>query len=221
MIFCLGIKSLLCFPDFSGALVVLNKIQLILKNQLLEFSAIHEKMLVSTEIAQAFEASYNECVNALRENRKLLLAGNGGSAADAQHFAGELVSRFYFDRPALAAIALTTDSSILTAIGNDYGYEDVFSRQIQALGQKGDIFIAISTSGNSPNILKAIHQAKFQGLTVIGLTGSSGGQMMPLCDICICAPSDSTPHIQTCHLVIEHALCAAIEDALFGHLRAR
>jgi D-sedoheptulose 7-phosphate isomerase len=167
----------------------------------------------------AFDAAFNTCLAAYRNQRKILIAGNGGSAADAQHFAGELVSRFYFDRPALAAIALTTDTSILTAIGNDYGYEDVFSRQIQALGQAGDVFIAISTSGNSPNILKAISQSKAQGLTVIGLTGRTGGKMKALCDLCLCAPSDSTPRIQECHLVLEHTLCACIEEALFGHQR--
>jgi D-sedoheptulose 7-phosphate isomerase len=167
----------------------------------------------------SFEAATHACTQACRAQAKILIAGNGGSAADAQHFAGELVSRFYFDRPALAAIALTTDSSILTAVGNDYGYEDVFARQIQALGQPGDVFIAISTSGNSPNILKAIDAAKARGLTVIGLTGQSGGKMKPLCDICICAPSDSTPRIQECHLVIEHTLCACIEEAMFGDLR--
>jgi D-sedoheptulose 7-phosphate isomerase len=174
----------------------------------------------STALLAAFDATFNACLLAYRNQRKILIAGNGGSAADAQHFAGELVSRFYFDRPALAVIALTTDTSILTAIGNDYGYEDVFSRQIQALGQAGDVFIAISTSGNSPNILKAIAQSKAQGLTVIGLTGRTGGKMKALCDLCLCAPSDSTPRIQECHLVMEHTLCACIEEALFGHQRA-
>jgi len=187
--------------------------------QLQESFEVHQKLLYSADIAVAFEASRDVCLQAYREQRKLLVAGNGGSAADAQHLAGEFVSRFYFDRPALAAIALTTDTSILTAVGNDYGYEDVFSRQIEALGHSGDVFIAISTSGNSPNILKAIDAAKARGLTVIGLTGKGGGKMKPLCDICICAPSDSTPRIQECHLVIEHALCACIEEAMFGDLR--
>jgi D-sedoheptulose 7-phosphate isomerase len=114
---------------------------------------------------------------------------------------------------------LTTDSSILTAIGNDYGYEDVFARQIQAHGRLGDIFIAISTSGNSANILKAIQTAKSIGLVVIGLTGRSGGEMKAMCDICLCAPSDSTPRIQECHLFLEHTLCACIEESLFGNLR--
>jgi len=178
-----------------------------------------ERLQSDAKLAAAFEAAFAACLAAYRNQRKILIAGNGGSAADAQHLAGELVSRFYFDRPALAAIALTTDSSILTAVGNDYGYEDVFARQIQALGQAGDVFIAISTSGNSANILKAIEAAKARGLTVIGLTGKSGGKMKPLCDICICAPSDSTPRIQECHLVIEHTLCACIEEAMFGDLR--
>lgn len=168
----------------------------------------------------SFALACQACIASCQSGAKILIAGNGGSAADAQHFAGELVSRFYFDRPALAAIALSTDTSILTAVGNDYGFEDVFARQIQALGQKGDVFIAISTSGNSSNILKAIEQAKLKGLTVIGLTGRTGGKMKGMCDICLCAPSDSTPCIQECHLLIEHSLCACIEETLFGHLRS-
>ena len=174
-----------------------------------------------TGLQNDLTAAAGHCMGAFRTGRKILIAGNGGSAADAQHFAGELVSRFYFDRPPLAAIGLTTDTSILTAVGNDYGYEDVFSRQIQALGVAGDVFIAISTSGNSPNVIKAITQAKQQGLTTIGLTGRSGGMMKALCDICLCVPSDSTPRIQECHLVLEHTLCAYIEEALFGHQRPK
>lgn len=168
---------------------------------------------------KCLEASVEICTKAYGVGNKMLIAGNGGSAADAQHFAGELVSRFLFDRPALSAIALTTDSSILTAIGNDYGYEDVFARQIQAHGRSGDVFVAISTSGNSANILKAIQTAKVIGLVVIGLTGRSGGKMKDMCDICLCAPSDSTPRIQECHLFFEHTLCACIEESLFGELR--
>lgn len=179
----------------------------------------YDALKSDTSIARDLHSVLDSCITAYRSQRKILIAGNGGSAADAQHFAGELVSRFYFDRPALAAIALTTDTSILTAIGNDYGFEDVFSRQVQALGQAGDLFIAISTSGNSPNILKAIEQAKSQGLTVVGLTGRSGGKMKALCDICLCVPSDSTPRIQECHLLIEHSLCACIEESLFGQQR--
>jgi len=195
--------------------------ELTFAKQLHEAFEVHQKLLSSEDIANAFEKSRAVCVQAYREQRKLLIAGNGGSAADAQHFAGELVSRFYFDRPALAAMALTTDTSILTAIGNDYGYEDIFSRQIQAHGQQGDVFIAISTSGNSPNIIKAIHEAKAKRMMVIGLTGQSGGAMKPLCDICFCVPSNSTPRIQEGHLLIEHGLCACIEDELFGQQRSK
>ena len=176
-------------------------------------------LLSDSKIAEEFERGLKACIKTYQNNGKILIAGNGGSAADAQHFAGELVSRFYFDRPALSAIALTTDSSILTAIGNDYGYEDVFARQIQAHGRSGDVFIAISTSGNSANILKAIQTAKAIGLVVIGLTGRSGGKMKDMCDVCLCAPSDSTPRIQECHLFFEHTLCACIEESLFGELR--
>ena len=155
------------------------------------------------------------CERALRDGRKLLFAGNGGSAADAQHWAGELVSRFYYDRPGLAAIALTTDSSILTAIGNDYGYDYTFARQIEALGQAGDVFIAISTSGNSPNILRAADAARARGVHVLGFTGRGGGKLAPLTDICFRMPSDETPRIQEGHEFVGHLLCALIEARMF------
>jgi len=161
--------------------------------------------------AQATEIS----IAALRAGRKLLFCGNGGSAADAQHWAGELVSRFHYDRPGLPAIALTTDSSILTAIGNDYGYERVFARQVEALGVAGDVLVAISTSGNSPNVVAAIEAARAQGLATIGFTGQGGGLMATLCDVCIRIPSTSTPRIQEGHEVLGHALCALIEATLF------
>lgn len=154
-------------------------------------------------------------IAALRAGRKLLFCGNGGSAADAQHWAGELVSRFHYDRPGLPAIALTTDSSILTAIGNDYGYERVFARQVEALGVAGDVLVAISTSGNSPNVVAAIEAARGQGLATIGFTGQGGGRMAALCDVCIRIPSTSTPRIQEGHEVLGHALCALIEATLF------
>jgi len=188
---------------------------------LAESKVVFEEFVNDTFMLEQLGSAADLCVESIWRNHKILIAGNGGSAADAQHFAGELVSRFYFDRPALAAIALTTDTSIITAIGNDYGYEDVFSRQIEALGQAGDVFIAISTSGNSPNVLKALTKARDLGLTTIGLTGQTGGKMSALCDLCLCVPSESTPRIQECHLVIEHALCAYIEEKLFGHLRVK
>lgn len=158
-------------------------------------------------------------VEAYLKGKKTLLAGNGGSAADAQHIAGEFVSRFNFDRPSIASIALTTDSSILTAIGNDYGYDKLFERQIQALGIPGDVFIAISTSGNSLNIINALKVCKDKGIISIGLTGSKGGKMNGLCDICVNVPSTDTPRIQESHILIGHIICCIVEEKLFGHLK--
>ncbi|MFG5098545.1 D-sedoheptulose 7-phosphate isomerase [Campylobacter lari] len=155
-------------------------------------------------------------IQAYKNGNKTLLAGNGGSAADAQHIAGEFVSRFYFDRPGIASIALSTDTSILTAIGNDYGYENLFARQVQAQGNKGDVFIGISTSGNSKNILKALEICKEKEILSIGLSGASGGAMNELCDICINVPSSCTPRIQESHILIGHILCAIVEEELFG-----
>lgn len=151
-----------------------------------------------------------------RRGHRLLIAGNGGSAADAQHIAAELVSRFFFDRPALPAIALTTDTSILTAIGNDYGFDRVFSRQVEALGMPGDLLVAISTSGKSPNILRAMQVAKEKSMSIIGLTGRSGGAMRPLCDCCIQVASDSTPRIQESHILVGHLIADHVEQALFS-----
>ncbi len=155
------------------------------------------------------------CCAALRAGKKILLAGNGGSAADAQHLAGELVSRLNFDRPGLAAFALTTDTSVLTAVGNDYGYEKVFARQVSAVGTPGDVFFGISTSGTSPNILRALEEGRRRGLVTVGFTGRTGGQMPPLCDYCIQAPSSETPKIQEAHIVLGHILCGLIECELF------
>jgi len=154
-------------------------------------------------------------VDALRAGGKLLLCGNGGSAADAQHWAGELVSRFRYDRPGLAAVALTTDTSILTAIGNDYGYERLFARQVEALGRPGDVLFALSTSGRSPNILAALAAARQCGLRTVGFTGAQEGAMDPLCDLLIRVPHAETPHIQEGHAAIGHAICAIVEATLF------
>lgn len=155
-------------------------------------------------------------VDALKRGNKLLFAGNGGSAADAQHWAGELVSRFNFDRPGLAGIALTTDSSILTAIGNDYGYDYVFARQVEALGRSGDLLFAISTSGNSKNVVRAIQAAREADIGVIGFTGRGGGAMAELCDVCFRMPSDETPKIQEGHGFLGHMICSFIESEIFG-----
>jgi D-sedoheptulose 7-phosphate isomerase len=166
-------------------------------------------------IRDQLEACATRCLEAVRGGHKLLLAGNGGSAADAQHIAAEFVSRFAFDRPGLPAIALTTDTSILTAIGNDYGYEKVFERQLQALGMPGDVFIAYSTSGRSPNVLAGLREARARGLFCIGLTGANEGGMAPLCDVLLRVPSTDTAEIQQGHAVLGHILCGLVEDAMF------
>jgi D-sedoheptulose 7-phosphate isomerase len=164
-------------------------------------------------IAQAVEKS-------LRAGGKVMLAGNGGSAADAQHIAGEFLSRLRFDRHPLPAIALTTDSSVLTAVGNDYGYEQVFERQLRGLGRKGDVFIAISTSGKSPNVLAALKAARDIGVTTVGFTGNAPGAaaMLPLCHLVLAAPSDDTPLIQQVHITAAHAICEIVERNLFKKL---
>lgn len=184
-------------------------------DQIAQAQIIMEQMVSNDTLVEMIEKTANACVECLRGGGKILLAGNGGSAADAQHIAGEFVSRFAFDRPGLPAIALTVDTSILTAIGNDYGYEKLFSRQIQALGLPGDVFIAYSTSGKSPNILAALKEAKKKKITTVGLTGSSKGQMSDLCDYLLETPSLDTPKIQEGHLVIGHILCGLVEKKIF------
>ena len=158
-------------------------------------------------------------VDAYEQGKKTLLAGNGGSAADAQHIAGEFVSKFYFDRPGIASIALTTDTSIITAIGNDYGYDKLFSRQIQAQGSAGDVFIGISTSGNSANLVEALRMCGQKGIKTIGLTGFTGGEMDSMCDLCIKVPSGETPRIQESHILIGHIICCIVEEKLCGDLK--
>jgi D-sedoheptulose 7-phosphate isomerase len=153
---------------------------------------------------------------AFRNGGKLMLAGNGGSAADAQHIAGEFLSRFNFDRNPLPAIALTTDTSVLTAIGNDYGYEYAFERQVRGLGRPGDVFIAISTSGRSPNVLAALQAARKLGIITVGFTGDGKRDMAAHCDHCLAAPAADTPLIQQIHIVAAHAICGLVERDLFG-----
>lgn len=176
-------------------------------------------MRANGHLGSAMSAAARACVASLQAGGKILLAGNGGSAADAQHVAGELVSRFAFDRPGLCAIALTTDTSTLTAIGNDYGYEQLFARQVQALGRQGDVFIAYSTSGKSPNILGALREARRLGLVCIGFTGNRESPMPALCDHVFAVPSADTPKIQEGHLVLGHILCGLIEREIFGGAR--
>ncbi|MDD6088596.1 MAG: D-sedoheptulose 7-phosphate isomerase [Desulfovibrionaceae bacterium] len=154
--------------------------------------------------------------NAIRNDGKILIIGNGGSAADAQHWAAEYVNRFLIDRRPLPALALTTDSSVLTAISNDFGYDAVFSKQIEALGKKGDVLLAISTSGNSSSVLKAAETARLKGISVIGLTGKTGGKLVCLCDVLLNVPSDRTPIIQEVHETIGHLLCDLTDRLLFS-----
>ena len=154
-------------------------------------------------------------VHALRAGGKVLIFGNGGSAADAQHLAAEFVNRFLYDRPALPAIALTTDSSVLTSISNDYEYDKIFSRQLEALGKEGDVAIGISTSGNSPNVLLGIQKAAEMGLTTVALSGGDGGKLKTAAEICLIVPSKETPRIQEVHITIGHAICELIEESIF------
>jgi len=152
------------------------------------------------------------CCAAIKDGHKILFCGNGGSAADSQHLAAEFVGRFVKERQGLPAIALTTDTSILTAIGNDYGYDDVFRRQVEALAAKGDVLVGISTSGNSANVIKAFEQAKKQGVTVMAFTGAKDSKMSALADITLQVPSTFTAHIQECHILVGHILCNAVDE---------
>jgi len=167
------------------------------------------------ELAERIDSCAQMLATALRSGNKVLVMGNGGSAADAQHLAAELVGRFLMERRALPAVALTTDSSILTAVGNDYGFDRVFQRQVEALAVPGDVVIGISTSGNSPNVLLALQAAKAIGCTTVGLLGRDGGQIAPLVDVNLTVSSQQTPHIQEVHAIIVHILCHRIEQLLF------
>lgn len=165
-------------------------------------------------IIASLEEITHRCVSAISQGNKIMFVGNGGSAADAQHLAAEIVGRFSIDRPGMPAIALTTDSSVLTSIGNDYGFEKIFSRQVEALGNAGDVLIAFSTSGKSSNIVEALHAARKMGVSPIGFTGAKGADMAALCEYAICVPSDDTARIQEAHIVLGHIVCGFIEQAL-------
>jgi D-sedoheptulose 7-phosphate isomerase len=177
--------------------------------------ATKQSLLGDTEVVSTIAKVSEILVNALKQGNKVLLFGNGGSAADAQHIAAELVGRFAFDRPALPALALSVNTSCVTAIGNDYGFDQVFSRQIEALARSGDVAIGITTSGNSPNVLLAVSSAKKMGLRTIGLTGRAGGKLKNSVDYCICAPSNETPRIQECHILIGHIISELVESEIF------
>jgi D-sedoheptulose 7-phosphate isomerase len=178
--------------------------------------SIANKRKLKTELVQEIAEVAALLVERLSAGHKLMVFGNGGSAADAQHFVAELVGRFRAERKALAAIALTTNTSSLTSIGNDYGFDQVFARQLEALACPGDVVLAISTSGNSANVLRALEYARSAGLGTIGLTGKTGGRMRGLADHCLCVPSDSTARIQEAHILIIHILSGIIEDAFLA-----
>jgi len=175
-----------------------------LKSQLLQDHALLERI----------NTAGNRCIDTFKAGNRVLLAGNGGSAADAQHIAAEFVCRFNFERPGLPAMALATNYSVITAAGNDYSYENVFAREVEANGNEGDIFIGITTSGNSANILKAIEASQKSGIYTLGLTGA-GGAIHETADLCLAVPSRCTPRIQECHILIGHILCEIVENTLF------
>jgi D-sedoheptulose 7-phosphate isomerase len=188
----------------------------LVREKLLEGLGVMEAVAREAALHTTLVAAAEATADALLSGRKLMVAGNGGSAADAQHLVAEFVSRLVDDRPAMRAVALTTDTSILTAVGNDYGFERLFARQIEALGQPGDVFLAISTSGNSPNILRALEQCRAVGIVTIGLTGNTGGKMAPLCDYCLRMPSGVTMYIQQAHLALEHIFSLLVESRYFS-----
>lgn len=174
-------------------------------------------LLEQAELLKRINDVSNRCIDSFKAGHRLLIAGNGGSAADAQHIAAEFVCRFNFERPALPALALATNYSMITAAGNDYSFDDVFTREIEANGRTGDIFIGISTSGNSTNILNAIETSRQAGIYSVGLAGE-GGAIQTLADTCLNVPSDCTPRIQECHILIGHIICEIVENNLFARL---
>jgi D-sedoheptulose 7-phosphate isomerase len=179
--------------------------------------AVKELLLRSPEVVSVVAKVSELLVDAFREGNKVLLFGNGGSAADAQHIAAEFVGRFAFDRPALSALALSVNTSCVTAVGNDYGFDRVFSRQIEALARPGDVAIGISTSGNSLNVVRAVSVAKNMGVHTVALTGCTGGELKNAADHCICVPSTETARIQECHILIGHIISELVEQTIFDH----
>ncbi|MBA3581026.1 MAG: D-sedoheptulose 7-phosphate isomerase [Gammaproteobacteria bacterium] len=179
-----------------------------------EAVSVKQAMLLEVGLLNTIHDVAERCLQAIKAGNKIMFAGNGGSAADAQHLAAELVGRYRYDRPGLPSLALTTDTSILTAVGNDYGYEQIFSRQVQANGKAGDVFIGITTSGNSKNVLLAIEQAKKMDIVTVGFAGNQGA-IQSACDYCIAIPSDQTPRIQECHIMVGQILCGYIEASLY------
>lgn len=187
----------------------------IIKNRINESINTKQKLLEQSDFVNKVEKATNACIKAFSRKQKVLFCGNGGSAADAQHLAAEFSGRFYYDRDPLDSEALHVNTSYLTAVANDYSYDEVYARLVKAKGSEGDVLFAISTSGNSQNIINAIEVARKRGMTIIGMTGESGGKMAGLCDILLNIPSKDTPRIQECHILTGHIICELVESALF------
>lgn len=178
--------------------------------------SVKQRIAADAELVARIAELARLCAGAIENGGKILLAGNGGSAADAQHLAAEFVGRFNRERRPLPAIALTTDTSLLTAVGNDYGFDAVFARQVRGLGRAGDVFLGISTSGNSANVLQAIEACREMDITTAGLTGSNGGKMADRCGLLLAMPSSETPRVQESHILVGHIVCQLVDDTLFG-----
>lgn len=176
---------------------------------------IKQAVLGEVELIAQIETLATNCVKCIESGGKIIFAGNGGSFADAQHLSAEFISRFMFDRAPLASLVLGANNSAISAIGNDYGFDQVFARELKGVAKAGDIFVPISTSGNSPNILVAVAEAKKQGLVTMALTGADGGKLAALCE-CLCIPSRETAHIQECHIMVGHIVCGLVEKAIFS-----
>ena len=190
--------------------------QKIILDSIQESIQVKQRLLADDVFLQKIEQAAQILVQAFQNGNKVLFCGNGGSAADAQHISAELSGRFYLDRAPLFAEALHVNSSYMTAVANDYGYDAVYARMVQAAGKPGDVLVALSTSGNSPNILNAIEVAKAQAMSVVGFTGSTGGKMAQYCDVLLNVPSTDTPRIQESHILIGHIICQWVEEAMFG-----
>jgi len=187
----------------------------LIKSQLRTSSNIKQQLSENEAVVKLIHDISDQCIQAFRNGNKVLLAGNGGSASDAQHIAAEFVGRFEKDRAGLPALALATNSSTVTAVGNDYGYDAIFQRQVQALAVPGDVFFGFTTSGNSNNVVAAVQECRAKGITSVGMTGESGGSLLELCDYCVRVPSSNTARIQEAHITIGHIICYLVENTLF------
>lgn len=193
---------------------MMSTVQSHIRSQIAFSIAVKQAVLADSKIIEQIEVQANLCLSSLRSGGKIILAGNGGSFADAQHLSAEFTSRFLFDRGPLASVALGTNNSAISAIGNDYGYDQVFARELSGIAKLGDVFIPISTSGKSPSILAAVVAAKKMGINTFAWTGASGGRLKPMCD-CLCIPSSETARIQECHIMVGHILCGLVETRFF------